>query len=77
MNVSKTLFPPRARKVLVTAVVTIVAATCVVSANSASAAAGHAKPSLTQATKEWKAPSTGEVVMATKEWKANPLTKEW
>jgi hypothetical protein len=78
MNVSKMLRPTR--KILATAAVAVVAATCVVSVNTTSATTGHAEPSVTQATKEWKgAPSTpNELVLATKEWKAEPLgTKEW
>ena len=78
MNVSKMLRPTR--KILATAAVTVVAATCVVSVNTTSATASHAKPGVTQATKEWKgAPSsTSEVVLATKEWKTDlPGTKEW
>ena len=78
MNVSKMLRPTR--KILTTAAVAVVAATCVVSLNTTSDTAGHAKPNVTQATKEWKgAPSsTNEVVLATKEWKTDlPGTKEW
>jgi hypothetical protein len=78
MNVSKMLRPTR--KILTTAAVAVVAATCVASGNTTSAPAGHVKPSITQATKEWKgAPSsTNEVVLATKEWKADLTgTKEW
>ena len=75
-----TNMPRPTRRILATAAVAVVAATCVVSVDTASATAGHAKPGVTQATREWKAatPSTKEVVMATREWKESPLkTKEW
>ena len=61
MNVSKMLRPTR--KILATAAVAVVAAACVVSVNTTSATTGHAKPNLTQATKEWKTEPLG-----TKEW---------
>jgi hypothetical protein len=77
MNVSRVLRP--ARKILTAVAVAVVAATCLVSANTTSSAAGHQRTDVAQATKEWKkSPSTSNVVMATKEWKsATPQTKEW
>jgi len=52
-----------ARKMLAGTAVAVVAATCLISANTAtSAAAGHHGASTVQATKEWK------VAPTTKEW---------
>ena len=76
MNLTNIL--SRTRKFLVAAAVTAVAATCVASGNAADAPSNDSKPTLNQATKEWKArSSTKEVVVATKEWKVGLKTKEW
>jgi hypothetical protein len=76
--------PRRSRKFLTAVAVAAVAATCMVSAGTVSAVAGHDRSGVTQATKEWKRPAAqADLVLATKEWKtptrltSGSKTKEW
>ena len=76
--------PRRSRKFLTALAVAAVAATCMVSGGTVSAAVGHDRGAVTQATKEWKRPAAqADLVLATKEWKTptqlavGSKTKEW